>query len=83
VDPPNGEEALPPVEAEVIDPGGEVVDLGPLDPQELMMLEEELDQANLAHSGSNDIELALTGFAALLVGSALVGLAARRRRAAT
>lgn len=44
VNPPDGAEITPPVEAEVIDPGDKVVDLGPLSPQERVTLEEELDQ---------------------------------------
>jgi hypothetical protein len=42
-DPPNGQETLPPTEAEVIDPGNQVVDLGPLDEPELTEGEAEID----------------------------------------
>jgi LPXTG-motif cell wall-anchored protein len=78
-DPPNGEETLPQVEAEVIDPGDKVVDLGPLSPSELMTLEEELDHQQMAHTGSNDSNLALVGLAVLVAGSALAAFAARAR----
>ncbi len=36
---------MPPTEAEVIDPGTKVVDLGPLDPTERVELESEVDAA--------------------------------------
>ena len=43
VDPPGDAEIMPPTEAEVIDPGDQVVKLGPLDPPQREALENDLD----------------------------------------
>jgi hypothetical protein len=83
VDPPGGAETTPPVEAEVIDPGDQTVDLGELTPPEREVLESELDQQGpLAATGSQTLELALMGAAAIGFGVGLTKLAAWRRRSA-
>jgi hypothetical protein len=81
MDPPNGAEITPPVEAEVIDPGEQTVDLGPLTPSEREELEGELDQQGpLPATGSQTLDLALIGFAVIVFGVGLAELAAWCRR---
>jgi hypothetical protein len=70
------------VEAEVVDPGDKVVDLGPLSPDEVAALEKELDQQHMAHTGADTDALPLFAFNAFLIGSAMIVIATRRRSAA-
>jgi hypothetical protein len=70
------------VEAEVVDPGDKVVDLGPLSPDQVADLEKELDQQKMAHTGADTDALLLFALTAFLVGSALIVTATRRRSAA-
>lgn len=89
-DPPNGAEIMPPLEAEVVKPGGEVVDLGPLSPDQREQLEAEVDapggapQAGLGGasggSGSTSADwLAAGGAFLVLAGLANYALWRRRR----
>jgi LPXTG-motif cell wall-anchored protein len=72
-------EALPQVEAVVVDPGGKVVVLGMLSPAQVETLERALG-AQIARTGSNTSNLVLVGLVVLVVGSALAAFAARARR---
>ena len=78
-DPPGGAETMPPVNAEVVDPGGHVVSLGPLSMSERVVLESELD-TSLAYTGQNLGGLAAFGFAAIFVGATVVFATRSRRR---
>jgi hypothetical protein len=89
-DPPNGAEIMPPLEAEAMPPGGEVVDLGPLTPDERTQLENEVDgptgapQAGLGGassggSGGVSADWIAAGGAFLIV-AGLANLVFRRRR---
>jgi LPXTG-motif cell wall-anchored protein len=77
VDPPNGAEIVPPTEAKVIDPGGQVVDLGPLTPTERVTLEAELDA--LAATGTNSVLSVGAGIVVIGTGGLLLYLSRRRR----
>ena len=92
VDPPDGVEIMPPLEAEVIDPRDKVVDLGPLEPSERVILEDELDpipsgapQAGLGgastSSGLSSGWLTAGGIFLVLGGAASFTLWRRRRSA--
>jgi hypothetical protein len=70
------------VEAEVVDPGDKVVDLGPLSPDQVADLEKELDQQRMAHTGTDTDALLLFALTAFLIGSAMIVIATRRRAAA-
>jgi hypothetical protein len=73
----------PPVEAEVIDPGDQVDQLGPLNPTERVELDSELhaeEATSLAGTGHNEGDLFVAGLVAVLVGFLLVSLEAWRRR---
>jgi hypothetical protein len=69
------------VEAEVIVPGDEVVDLGPLIPELVERLQDELDQLRMAHTGTDTDALLLFAVTAFLIGSAMIVIATRRRAA--
>jgi LPXTG-motif cell wall-anchored protein len=72
---------MPPEEAVAIDPGDQVVDLGPVPPAEEVEQEAEIDQeSTLAGTGSSDAPMAITGLVVLLIGGSLVAVSARRRR---
>jgi hypothetical protein len=68
-------------EAEVVDPGDKVVDLGPLSPDQVADLEKELDQQHMAHTESDTDELLLFALTAFLIRSAMIVIATRRRAA--
>jgi hypothetical protein len=83
-DPGDGVETMPPVEAEVIDPGNTTVDLGPLSPSERVTLEDEVDNPLGATTpntgepwaGSRPFEVGAAASGLVLIG---VGLLRRRR----
>ncbi len=70
----------PQVLAFVITPGDHVVILGPLNPDQVRTLYQELRQQHLAHTGSDTSPLVLIALLTLVSGGALLGLAARRGR---
>jgi hypothetical protein len=67
------------VEAEVIVPGDKVVDLGPLSPELVKRLQDELDQLRMAHTGTDTDALLLFALTAFLIGSMMIVIATRRR----
>ena len=78
-DPGGGVEIVPPTEAEVVDPGNEVVDLGQLTPPERVELESELD-ADLAYTGQNLVLVVGLGLVLVVAGLGFVlGTRSRRR----
>jgi hypothetical protein len=79
VTPSDAEQPLPAVDAEAIDPGDNVVDLGALDDSEKVTLEQEL-QDELAYTGFDLLRLAGFGALAVGIGAALVlGTRSNRR----
>jgi hypothetical protein len=81
--PPPGVVETPPVEAEVIDPGDHVVDLGMLTPPERVELAAELHRETaspLAGTGHHESQIFVTGLFTVLIGFLLVSLAGWRRR---
>jgi hypothetical protein len=71
------------VEAEAVDPGPHVADLGPLSPPEREALESELDTgapSQLAGTGHHDTQIFVGGLMVVLIGAGLVGLASWRRK---
>jgi hypothetical protein len=77
-----GDPRLTEVEAEVVDPGDKVVDLGPLSPDLEARLQDELDQLRMAHTGTDTDALLLFAVTAFLIGSAMIVIATRRRSVA-
>jgi hypothetical protein len=73
MDAPNGAETIPPVEAEVIEPGPQAADLGPLTEPERQTAEAELDQtAPLPPTGQNTYLMVFLTLGLVVGGSILV-----------
>jgi hypothetical protein len=70
---------MPPTEAVAVDPGDEVVDLGPLSPPERVELESEVD-VDLAYTGQNLVLVVGLGIVLVVAGFGFVlGTRSRRR----
>jgi LPXTG-motif cell wall-anchored protein len=68
----------------VVDPGDQVVDVGPLSTSEREQLESDLDPAAaLPATGHDDVGPAALGLAVFLTGVGLTALAGWRRRTST
>jgi hypothetical protein len=66
---------------EVVDPGGKVVELRRLSPDEVAELERELDQQHMGHTGGDTDALPLVALIAFVIGSAMIVVGTRRHSA--